>query len=91
MVGIAVVQWLRFCATNWKVAASIQSTTSRQAESLSVGVVKFTLRRTVKVVAESVECLKVWCSDLPGKFIRPIMTERQHTMVCIFDPTSPRI
>jgi len=45
----------------------------------------------VKVVAESVESLQAWCSDSAGKFVRSIMTERQHTMVCIFDPTSPRI
>ena len=45
----------------------------------------------MKVVAEAVECLQVWCSDVPGKFVSSIMTERQHTMVCIFYPTSPRI
>ena len=54
-------------------------------------VVVFTLRSPVKVVAESVECLQVWCGDSPGKFVRSIMTELQHTMVCIFDPTRPRI
>ena len=54
-------------------------------------VVVFTLRSAVKVVAESVECLHVWCSDSPGKFAISIMTELQHTAVCIFDPTSPRI
>jgi len=37
----------------------------------------------VKVVAESVECLQVWCSDSAGTFVRSIMTERHHTMVCI--------
>jgi len=26
-----------------------------------------------------------------SKFVRSIMTKRQHTMICIFDPTSPRI
>jgi len=56
-----------------------------------VRVVVFTLRSAVKVVAESVECLQVWCSDEPGNFVRSIMTERHHTMVCIFYPTSPRI
>jgi len=59
-MGTAVAQWLRYCATNWKVAGSIQPTTRRQAERLSVRVVMFTLRGAVKVVAESVECLQVW-------------------------------
>ena len=54
-------------------------------------VVVFTLRSAVKVVAESVECLQVWCSDSACKFVRSTMTERQHTIVCIFDPTSPGI
>jgi len=26
-----------------------------------------------------------------GNFVRSYMAERNHTMVCIFDPTSPRI
>jgi len=56
-----------------------------------VRVVVFTLRSAVKVVAETVECLQLWCNDSAGKFVRSIMAERQHAMVCIFDPTSPRI
>jgi hypothetical protein len=90
-MGTSVGQWLRCCATNCKVAGSIQYTTKRQAERLSVRVVLFTLRSAVKVVPESVECLQVWCSDSPGKFVSSIMTERHHTMLCIFDPTNPRI
>ena len=58
---------------------------------MSVRVVVFTLRSAVKLVAESVECLQVRCSDSPGKFARWIKTERQHTTVCIFYPTSRRI
>ena len=54
-------------------------------------VVVFTLRSAVKIVAESLECLHVWCSDSKGKFVRSIMTEGQHTIIFSFDPTSPRI
>ena len=53
-------------------------------------VVVFPLRSAVKIVAESVNCLRVRCSDSPGKLVRSIVTE-QHTMACIFDPTNPRI
>jgi len=56
-----------------------------------VRVVVFTFRSAVKVVAECVECLQLWRSDSSGKFVRSIMTERQHKMICIFDATSLRI
>ena len=33
----------------------------------------------------------MWLVIKQGKFVRSMMAERQYTMVCIFDPTSPSI
>ena len=59
---------------------------------MSVRVVVFTLRSAVKVIPESVECLESVVSCLNrASFVRLTMAELQHTMVCFFYPTSPRI